>query len=466
MQKAMGYLIKGLIIIIGVFLIINNCVILHKNKSNNNNNNNNNNDNDFIIINDESNSKIRVNRELMVHNGKFNNNNENKNNKRTKRELIAYLHGGPGKTGTTHIQSTVVQNEKSLLMANLAIWPDFASSIKRCFSDGLLNTNLQVGSHSRVKQLSFFFMNCNECVYLQHAFSEFVKESAKSNRKIFLSSEIMLFKRNSLDTVIKLLMSHGYMIHGIMTYRFQLSWTLSLYKEWTSYNSIASKEKQPSIQQMHSLLSEFLKEEWNDSFGLGPIYFFHDMLMNYSNSKFSVVDYYGVEALEKPFSYVFLCEIMGVFCHSDMHSNIKTSHATHMSEEEGDIIEKQMIFVFANYAENNNCSLDFQTIHSDTRKFVATLARKYEWGKSAPRRNVDLSRYAKLAVENDKRLREKLGVFLLNANETANLHIADILLTVDEVDQDSMYHDKSWISILNEAVSEVKTKGLCLQRRE
>ena len=394
-----------------------------------------------------------------------NNNNDlklkNITKKRSSDELVAYLHAGPGKTGTTHIQAIVIHIRGSLLKEKVAIWPNFEQSIIKCESEGYMSAT-GPGSNSKVKKLSFFFSHYDRCVYLREEFAAFVENAAKLHQNIFFSSEGMQRNHDSLRAVIGVLNSQGYVIHGVMTYRFQLNWIISFYHQQLRRQSILSKEADPSTQLLNATLSEYLNTKGPHLMGYSSIVSFHELLMEFPHSRFSVVDFYGVIASKKPLSFVFLCEIMGVVCQIRIHKELD-GLKTNDSDEQDVIFEKQVAFAFMKFAAGRNCTLDFSQRNSPTRNYFINIAKKHDWGAKAPLHEVPVARYAHLSLDIDRNIREKFHENFINANGTANAVNVNPLPVVLEVDTDNIYANKTWIKEFTDVVRSVSTKRMCLR---
>ena len=391
---------------------------------------------------------------LYLTSGVVNNNNNNNNNK-----MVAYLHAGPHKTGTSSIQATVIHARKTLLNYKLAIWPDFHNPIKQCFSDGYLTEN-EPGKDSKVKQLAFVFRYYHKCIHLQHHFAQFVSQSANRKHNIFISTEAMLPELSVVRSMIRLLISNNYIIHGIMSYRFHLNWAISYYNQLVIHRSIVNKELVPKEYRQSSLLSEYLMKEFHKGINHHKIILFRNILLQYNHYQFSVIDYYGTEASKKPLLHALLCEIVGVICDDMAYKGLYSYHIND-SKDYADIIEKQMAFVFVKFAMKHNCSLKIFEKDNRARLAVTKIAKDYSWRLHAPLRVVNMTHFARHSLEIDRKMRETLGSMFVNANETANSLKVNTYPVMQEVDDDFINHNDTWIGYMMDLVSSMHTNGFC-----
>ena len=106
------------------------------------------------------------------------------NNKKEKRNLVAYVHVGPRKTGTTQIQSFVVTTDKILLENDLAIWPDMSSSHNICLKNGNFQQERNLSS-IRTKHMAFYERHAKECPRMRSEFEKCIRNFCEFTSKYF-----------------------------------------------------------------------------------------------------------------------------------------------------------------------------------------------------------------------------------------------------------------------------------------
>ena len=375
------------------------------------------------------------------------------------KELVAYIHPGPGKTGTTHLQAFMIETEKTLLENDFAVWPDLTAPFEQCKSNGSLG-KYESMSQSRIKHLSIYYKYFKKCPLIQDTMREFIQHSAKSGRNIILSSETFLASHEAMKNILDMLLSEKYVIHGILTYRFSLNWMLSLYKEEVSWRSIASPEKSPSAQMSRLLLSDFMSKKWDQYLSTHVIYIFHNLLATYADTRFSILDLYGTEAAQEHLSFAFLCQAMRALCDKTLHEKHKDLKV-HPSESQSVIDEKQVAFVFVKFALRKNCSMNFSERNSPARKFIREIINRRKWGMKPPLRRVNVSHYAELSLAIDKKLRQEFLQNFVNGNVGANEMKVKPIPIVEEVDENFVSNAHNWVNSMTKRLGFASKKGLC-----
>ena len=371
--------------------------------------------------------------------------------------LVAYIHPGPGKTGTTHIQAFMISSESTLLQNNLALWPDFYSSFLQCKNESLLPSSAKMWS-KRDKQLAYYGKFFHRCPYMQQTIHAFIKESYKLKRNIFFSSESLtpIGRKDIIDVLV----NEGYVIHGIVVYRFPLSWFISRYRELIHTHSISSPENEPRNQNISINFSEYLLHDWDVRFRKHFIDIFQESLSRYTGHRLSIVDMYGTEAAGFDITYALVCQVIGILCESNSFQQYIDKDA-HAGKEQHEIIERQMAATFAKYASNSDCHMVFTNMRGLARRFLHDNVM-HKWKGTIPLRlAMNLKRYANKSIEIDKSLRVRHRDLFVNGNAEANAMKANPLPEVLEVDEEAVLSSKEWQQQLYRRLMSAKKKGLC-----
>ena len=384
-----------------------------------------------------------------------------------RKNLIAVVHPGPGKTGTTHFQTFLVKSEKALLTKGVAIWPDLNPSFKKCKADHLLKESAEI-SKSRAKQLAFYYMYYEKCRGMQEAMREFIRESAKRGRHVVLSSESLLAGNSGgIINILDMLVAEGYQLYGLITYRFYLSWFISRYGEHIKTHSITSKDHIPHSQLDAPLLSDYFKSHWDIFLNPHPIDIFNDTLSKYPRFQLRIVDLYGMIAANYDFERYVLCDVLGVECVSSSSIFEKMNRiSAHESESEQTIHSRQRVFVFYKYAQLVNCTMKLSEKHSNGRIFLKSIMSSWN-SSTCSLRSVNISSYARHSLELDLNFRIRYGSSFAFGNASANARKITPLPVHMEVDPSvAMRRGSSCQTTLRQYMTESRRKGLCHKKRE
>lgn len=337
------------------------------------------------------------------------------------RKLMAIFHPGPGKTGTTHFQSFLVKYENVLLAHNYAIWPDLYPAFKKCKNEGTLSTG-DVMFRLKVKQLSFYYKFFDRCNYIQNTIRAFIQESAQQNRSVIFSSETFLASPAGVMNIMDMLLAENYQIHGLITYRFYINWFISRYGEHIETHSITSKGAGHGKHVDSAQLSDYVKQFWGVYSQPHSIDEFYKILSTYPDFRLSIIDLYGIAAAKKEFEDVVLCEIGGVLCGDSLLGGGDRNITSHESESAMKKIQRQMTFLFHEYAVRSNCSMDITgRSHGRTLEFLTSVMSTWDPDSlPCPLTQVNLSLQTDLSLAIDLDLRSRYGQYFVHGNPAAN----------------------------------------------
>ena len=378
----------------------------------------------------------------------------------TNGKLIALFHPGPGKTGTTHLQSFLMKTEQLLQVHNYAVWPNLYPAFQECKKDGSLLPSERM-LERREKQLHIYYKYFDRCLPIQNTIRKFIQNSAKLRHHVIFSSETFLASKDCVKNIMDMLTTENFQIHGVISYRFPLSWFISYYNQEIAFNSITSRENNPKQQLSAPLFSEFLQSTWNHVLTVHKIKIFMDILSSYPDFRLSIIDLYGTVAAQKDVTYVFLCEIAGIMCDNPIFEELKSLHS-HFSEKKSVIIERQMGFIFANFASMHNCTFSFSEKGSESRIYLRRILQRHKWTGRIPQQSVNISEYAQLSLEMDRNLRSDYGKYFINGNAEANALQVTPLPVMMEVDRVVVSSHVQWLDQMTHHLTVAKKKGLCL----
>ena len=148
--------------------------------------------------------------------------------------------------------------------------------------------------------------------------------------------------------------------------------------------------------------------------GVDSISDFPSILYQYG-SKFGfqnvvIIDYYGVLAANKDISYVFFCEIIGVFCDVQF-----SGEKTNLS---ADLISRQLAYLFTEFAFAHNCSYT-DALHD---MFVFN----YRWNSNAMTNTHKLQLLRAESMNRDSFLRKQFNNIIIYGNASANLVVSKV----------------------------------------
>lgn len=377
---------------------------------------------------------------------------------------VALFHAGPGKTGTTHLQALLVQHEATLLEHNFAVWPNLYDAFRLCKSDGRLHSSDGMMA-TREKTLAFYYLYYERCPPMQNRVRVFIQDSARLNQNVIFSSETFLSFSPAVKNLLDMLNAENFQIHGVVGYRFPLNWFISRYGEEIKTFSITSRESRPSQQISAPLLSDYLGSHWKKQVVSNHLKIFYKGLSMYPSHVLSIIDLYGTIAAKKEIYFVFLCEVAGVMCNSTQ-KDMKDLQ-THESESQSMVYKRQMAFLFAEYAARHDCKMDFAQKKSKARELMRSIVTNQE-GKEAsiPLRSVNLTRYALLSLDMDRKFRAAYGKHFVNGNAEANAMKVRPPPSIQEVDRAAVFGRRRWRRVMVGHLKAAQRRGLCQSSRQ
>lgn len=329
-----------------------------------------------------------------------------KNN--NKKDLKAFVHIGPPKTGTTHIQSV------------LYLYRETLSNLAAVILQKEIKNNLSVD------------------------FKEYIN-SVKFQKHIIVSSEALSQHSNPQQLVNFL---HGYNITVISTYREVLSRSLSGCHQHMSMGRLSSSN---CIDFVSSSVDSNLQNELGITFQVaGKI----------GVNKIKVIDYYGLLAAKEEITHVFLCQIIGVLCARTKPQSIKSVELKENASPSPTWV--YLITAYTRFIGRKNCERAYALYHDDFELFTKTykkLARGtnfYDIEKLPyVTKNVSMAVHHSQLI--DFQLRNSLlKSAIMYGNSTANIVASENFILMKELDGKKLDSTKNFTSLLQSIYNHIK----------
>jgi hypothetical protein len=342
--------------------------------------------------------------------------------------LKIFVHIGTHKTGSTHIQTYLEENWQNLEKENICI-PSSTHSAKN------------------FAPLATLFIDHDEIPVNATEFTE-IQKCLQKNMNVIISTED--FSNFKADKVMALKTwlekaSQGYEVEVkiILYYCEWLNYLYSLYFEiQKKYNSGVTTFSE--FFAMNNVTSERFSyeakaEKYTTVFG---------------EANMILVDYYGVETAQKDVAYVFVCEILGVYCNkaAELNNGKASQENSHFNMVY--LHYMYLLEIYLNTHFMRRCVLDTNFLYWET---AGLSKRQVEF----PTKVSHFDFYRDLAIEKDKNFQEKYKKRFLYGNHEANVRqINDF--HVDELDVIAFYRDPKWeLFMKEETVRYIKQGIIC-----
>lgn len=343
------------------------------------------------ITNDPINNTVNINRHL------------NKNN------VNAFVHIGPPKTGTTHIQSFLQANSETL-------------------DDRGYKVILQKSIKDDVNHLLKAAIDNN-----------------KFQKHLIISAESLSMDN---DPYIWLQFLHGYNITIIATYRETISRTLSGCHQRMSMGRILDFN---CLKYLGSVENYKLENELDKTFLIAR---------KIGVLRIKLIDYYGLLAAHEEIVHVFLCQIIETMC-------IKTDNQKKIvSDHDNQSLSPTWIYLitaFTRVARNNNCQKSFFTFyHDDFYKFKSAYNNAADGTNflnvdKLPRTTKNLTKSVHNSQIIDMEFRKSiLQKTIMYGNVTANKIMSEEFTIMTELDGEKLDTDKKFIAVLQKVYNQFK----------
>jgi hypothetical protein len=340
--------------------------------------------------------------------------------------LKIYVHIGTHKTGSTHIQTYLEKNWQNLEKENICI-PSSTHSAKN------------------FAPLAALFKDLDEIPDNTPEFTEIQKCLQKKMNIVISTENFSALKKE------KVVMLKNWLEKASQGHEVEVKIIL-YYREWLNYMYSLYFEKQKIYLTGVTTFSEFfaMNNVTSDEFSYEVKT--RNFVKAFGEENMIIVGYYGVEAAQKDIAYVFVCEVMGVYC--TKATELNTGKAS-QENSHFDMVYLHYLYLLDIYF--NAHFMRRCVIHSRFLFFeVAGLTkRKIEF----PTKVSHFDFYRDFAIEKDKSFQEKYKNLFLYGNHAVNVQrINDF--HVDELDVIAFYRDPKWELFMKEETVRYIQQGI------
>jgi hypothetical protein len=343
--------------------------------------------------------------------------------------LTVFLHIGPHKTGSTHIQSYLVRHWTELEKDHVCL-PLQTQGYSKDFS--VISREVRA-NNSRADH----FLNMKKCL--------------EKGMNVVISSEDLAGL--SLD-VIRTFKSLIYTAATGIDIEVKV---ILYYREWlNSLYSIYSEVAKSNHPHTTSFPEYFMVAEWGAGFN-------YDAALSNYNAVFGeenivVVDYYGAETAKKDIAYVFVCEILQAMCNQSALLNTVEKNRENTKPNE---VYLHYLSLFKFYLHAHSVQFCTRDMDNNLMYLAELEKRKVEFPATTSTSNGQLKVLRGTAIHRDAKFHAKYRHLILYSNHEANLKkIEDFKFS--EVDTDRFLGDARWQSFMKQEMQTFLRNGkLC-----
>jgi hypothetical protein len=345
------------------------------------------------------------------------------------KKQTVYLHAGPAKTGTTHVQSFVHYNRHKIEEENLC-WP----AEGKTHSDVKTFDGLATRFGSPNPDLSSYTPRIEKCI--------------NRNMNILISGECFgSMSKSSLQRVKDyfhhLMNNRPYDMKVIITYREWLQLSMSGYAQAIKQHGKVGNKNNFMDLMIFSKDDYYsfpaVVERWIGVFGRENVI---------------VIDYYGLEGSHTDITYAILCEIAKVYC-NEKFKTLEKGPAD--DNEKLDPIYTNFIFaldLFLNTHHMKQCTVE-GAYERDYVKYLTEKKIKF------PKLHTNLKLFLNDRFRLNAEMYEKYSDIMLHPNQTYNQQkIGD--QQYDELDINALFQSAEWEEfMISEKARLLKAGKLC-----
>jgi hypothetical protein len=364
--------------------------------------------------------------------------------------LKAYIHIGPHKTGSTHIQEFSVTHKALLENAGFC-FPFYTKKVRT----KLQKSHTDRERHAGIKKMNDVFNNLVTNESSTH-FAEFITPCISAQKNIFVTSEVLSVINAKALRTFKASFPPNYDLEIIVVYR---EWLTRMFSQYT-------EQAKRSISQTESI-SERIFHSYA-SVGKSPLYNYTSLVENYAKEfqreKIHVIDYYGIEEAGKDLTFAIFCEIMKlpVFCNST-NFNI-----TSRSNSKPDAHFIHLVALLRDYFHTKgyevNSKLKSVVFIQYSKDLVTNYTRNPEL-ENLPVQKSNLKLVHSYALDNDQEFRNLYGQQMLYANPAATLKTIK-QLEATEIDTKKFYVSTKWNKWLEKEFQRLLKDGIIILRKD
>lgn len=363
------------------------------------------------------------------------------------------LHIGPHKTGSSHFQSYLVENEKQLKRNKILIWPNIYPSLRHC-QDTEPSLQGEMMHRARSKQLTNFLSFFYKCSSFKRMLSDFLIHSSREEESVIFCHEQLAGQVLEDPAVVKSFMSLAsvyFRVHVVINYRLSVNRYVSTYNELIKASLRRGYSAHDKTFHLFSDFSALIPKN-HATFYSNVIATYKELTDSLPNSRITIVDYYGVVARtgddQMDLNFVIMCKILRVYC--DKKHIFSSDIGANPSVREAPL---QMAMLFIAYARSKHC----EPPHSNG-SFVNFLYT-HSWQDEIPLAESDLSAFTVLSLHEDLILRKLYGPRLLMANRTANEAAAK--WSHPEANSSAVEEGVRWRNQFSDILLSLRAQGLC-----
>lgn len=372
-----------------------------------------------------------------------------------------YIHVGPHKTGSTHVQKFAIKYRQLLfdkyqICIPTSSTPPFQNKI-------ITRAIIQLSSKGDISPLRRVIQSCQQTI---------TTNNTMSGKNIFLSAEnISILSIKYLRLIRQLFSSSSTKIYIIITYR---EWLEKMYSEYTQLaktNIFHTETIGEYIYRNYGYINPTLLSD--QRFQQGS-YYFIDIMKNLQtvfhhhhntnnmtiqeDDSISIIDYLGIQRQSKDITYIIFCEIMKVLCEETMSLSSSQHSFQYNVKPEGQYIH--LVSIVRDYIYLRRYSFHQHLPRFFTRDLVNNYTKQ---SLSLPLRASNLYLLHSYAIGLDETIRQQYNTMMMYANSTASREAIESF-HVNEIDTNKFYTQEKWIGWLENEFIRLQEMGVIIPK--
>lgn len=376
-------------------------------------------------------------------------------------QVTVYIHVGPHKTGSTHVQKFAIKYRQLLfdkyqICIPTSSTPPFQNKI-------ITRAIIQLSSKGDILPLRRVIQSCQQTT---------TTNNTMSGKSVFLSAEnISILSIKYLRLIRQLFSSSSTKIYIIITYR---EWLEKMYSEYTQLaktNIFHTETIGEYIYRNYGYINPILSSD--QRFQQGS-YYFIDIMKNLQtvfhhhhntnnmtiqeDDSISIIDYLGIQRQSKDITYIIFCEIMKVLCEETMSLSSSQHSFQYNVKPEGQYIH--LVSIVRDYIYLRRYSFHQHLPRFFTRDLVNNYTKQ---SLSLPLRASNLYLLHSYAIGLDETIRQQYNTMMMYANSTASREAIESF-HVNEIDTNKFYTQEKWIGWLENEFIRLQEMGVIIPK--